>query len=169
VCSRSGFLQPLKASKKRTNAGVFFREYEAPLFYVGFFYLLLAAWTAVCVILLGSKAIKFGWPLGQLFMIAFVLAYTWYFSLGIAYKIRIDNGEVMELISVRGKKKIPAETIELVEGPRFTVIPYCFIRFRLVREKAYLFCRISDQPLHRIFHEIRRIKPNTKFKGLPVV
>jgi hypothetical protein len=162
-------LYKLKKSKNRTLTASSFGEYEAPLFFVGLFYFLLAAWTAVCVILLGTKAFKYGWPLGQLFMMAFVLAYTWYFSLGIAYKIRINRGGDLELISVRRKLSVSAETIELAEGPRFTLIPYCFIRFRLVREKAYLFCRITDEPLHRVFHAIRRIKPDLKFKGLPMV
>ena len=136
---------------------------------MGLFYVLLAAWTAVCVILLGTKTIKFGWPLGQLLMIAFVLAYTLYFSLGITYKIRIDSDGSIELISFRRKMSISVETIEMVEGPRFAVIPYCFICFRLEREKAYLFCRITDEALHRLFYAIRRAKPGIKFKGLPIV
>ena len=159
----------MKKPNKRIIADPSFCEYEAPFFYVGLFYVLLAAWTAVCVVLLGAKTIKFGWPLGQLLMIAFVLAYTWYFSLGITYKIRIDNDGSIELISFRRKMSVSVETIEMVEGPRFTVIPYCFIRFRLEREKAYLFCRITDEPLHRVFYAIRRIKSDTKFKGLPMV
>jgi hypothetical protein len=118
------------------------------------------------VFLLGSKTLRFGWPLGQLLMIAFVLAYTWYFSLGISYKITVDGQGKIELTSFRRKLTVSVEDIELVEGPRFSVIPYCFIRFRLKHEKAYLFCRITDDTLHRMFNSIRRIKPDIKFKGL---
>ncbi len=133
------------------------------------FYILLSVWTVICVILLGTKAFNIGWPLGQLLMIAFVLAYTWYFSLGIAYKIRVDREGTIELISIRRRLSASVETIEMVEGPRLTVIPYCFIRFRLEREKAYLFCRITDEALHRVFHAIRRENQGIKFKGLPMI
>lgn len=134
-----------------------------------FFYILLSVWTAVCIILLGAKAFNIGWPLGQLLMIAFVLAYTWYFSLGIAYKVRVGRDGTLDLISIRRRISIAVETIEMVEGPRFTVIPYCFIRFRLEREKAYLFCRITDEALHRVFYAIRHAKEGVKFKGLPMI
>ena len=58
-------------------------QYRAPIVFVGLFYVLLLVWTVVCVVLIGSKTLSAGWPLFQLFMIAFVLGYTWFFSLGI--------------------------------------------------------------------------------------
>jgi hypothetical protein len=61
--------------------------YQAPIVFVGLFYTLLVVWSVVCALLIGSKNIKAGWPAGQILMIAFVLVYTWYFSLGIVYKI----------------------------------------------------------------------------------
>ncbi len=136
---------------------------------MAFFYILLSVWTAVCIVLLGAKVFSIGWPIGQLLMIAFVLAYTWYFSLGISYKIRVDRDGAVELISIRRSLSVSIETIEMVEGPRLTVIPYCFIRFRLEREKAYLFCRITDEALQRVLYAIRRSKQEIKFKGLPMV
>ena len=75
--------------------------YEAPVLFAGLFYILLAVWTGICIILIGSKTVKAGWPLGQLLMIAFVFAYTWYFSLGIAYRASFDSQGDIELKSFR--------------------------------------------------------------------
>ena len=140
--------------------------YEPPILYPGFFYLLLAAWTAVCVFLLGSKALQTGWPLGQLLMIAFVLAYTWYFSLGISYKIAIDSAGTIELTSFRRKLTLNPADVSMAEGPRLAIIPFGFIRFRLEREKAYLFIRITDESLQKVLAVIRKNNPEMKFKGL---
>ena len=140
--------------------------YEPPVLYPGIFYILLVAWTVVCIVLLGSKALKTGWPIGQLLMIAFVLAYTWYFSLGVAYKISVDSEGMIELTSFRRKIIVNAGDISMAEGPRFAIIPFGFIRFRLEREKAYLFIRITDESLQKILAVIRRKNPEMKFKGL---
>jgi len=140
--------------------------YEPPVLYPGLFYFLLATWTVVCIVLLGSRALKTGWPIGQLLMIAFVLAYTWYFSLGISYKITLYPDGTIELTSFRRKITVKAGDISMAEGPRFAIIPFGFIRFRLEREKAYLFIRITDEPLQKILAVIRRKNPEIKFKGL---
>jgi len=140
--------------------------YEPPVLYPGIFYLLLAAWTVVCVFLLGSKALKTGWPLGQLLMIAFVLAYTWYFSLGISYKIVVSSEGAIELTSFRRKITVNAKDISMAEGPRFAIVPFGFIRLRLEREKAYLFIRITDESLQKVLTVIRKNNPEMKLKGL---
>lgn len=140
--------------------------YEAPILYAGIFYFMLAVWTAICVFLLGTKAIKVGWPLGQLLMIAFVLAYTWYFSMGISYKIYVDADGNIELKSFRRIIRVNAKEIEMAEGPRFAIVPFGFIRFRLQREKAYLFVLITDEALRTVLDTIRRANPEMKFKGL---
>jgi hypothetical protein len=140
--------------------------YEAPVIYPGLFYFMLAVWTVICVFLMGSKALKMGWPLGQLLMIAFVLAYTWYFSLGISYRIMVDSDGNIELTSFRRQINVNAKTIELAEGPRFAIVPFGFIRFRLEREKTYLFVLITDEALQRVLTAIRRANPEMKFKGL---
>ena len=140
--------------------------YEPPVLYSVLFYILLAAWTVVCVVLLGSKTLKTGWPLGQLLMIAFVIGYTWYFSLGISYKIRVDSDGTIELTSFRRKITVNADDISMAEGPRFAIISFGFIRFRLEREKAYLFIRITDESLQKVLTAIRKNNPEMKFKGL---
>jgi hypothetical protein len=140
--------------------------YHAPIIFVGLFYVLLLVWTAVCVVLIGSKTFKAGWPLLQLLMIAFVLGYTWFFSLGISYRISINRKGGVELTSFRRVLRIQADTISLVEGPRLALIPYSFIRFRLEREKAYLFCRITDDELQQVIKKMRSANREMKFKGL---
>ncbi len=54
----------------------------------------------------------------------------------------------------------------MVEGPRFAFLPYGFIRFRLEREKAYLFCCITDEELQRILKTMKTNNSDIKFKGL---
>jgi hypothetical protein len=140
--------------------------YQAPVIFVGLFYLLLLVWTAVCVVLIGSKTISAGWPLFQLLMIAFVLGYTWFFSLGISYRITINESGTIELTSFRRVLSIKSDAISLVEGPRLALMPYSFIRFRLEREKAYLFCRITDDELQQVLKKMRLANREMKFKGV---
>ena len=140
--------------------------YHAPIIFVGLFYVLLLVWTAVCVVLIGSKTLSAGWPLFQLLMIAFVLGYTWYFSLGIAYRISVNRKGTVELTSFRRVLHVKVDAISLVEGPRLALIPYSFIRFRLEREKAYLFCRITDDELQQVLKKMRSANREMKFKGL---
>ena len=141
-------------------------RYSASIFFVGVFYAALLIWTVLCVWLIGSKTISAGWPLGQLLMIGFVLAYTWYFSLGISYRIRVETGGNLELTSFRRVVCVNAKDISMVEGPRFAVAPYGFIRFRLEREKAYLFSCITDEELQRILKIMRKSNQDMKFKGI---
>ena len=148
-----------KRKRERTD------EYTAPLVFVALFYLVLAAWTVASIYLLGSRYLKSGWPLGQLLMIGFVLAYTWYFSMGIAYRIRMDGMGEINLISFRRVIRVRAAEIGTVEGPRFG-IPLGFVRFRLEREKGYLFSVVTDGNLQKVLLAIRRENPGVKFKYL---
>ncbi len=152
--------------KKKAGSPQKYEPYQAPVFFVGLFYVLLLVWTVVCVVMIGSKAIQAGWPLFQLFMIAFVLGYTWYFSLGISYKLLAVDGREIELTSFRRVIRVNAEKVAMVEGPRFAIIPYGFIRFRLEREKAYLFCCITDSMLRKNLLRLRSSNPEMKFRGL---
>jgi hypothetical protein len=105
-------------------------------------------------------------PLAELAMIAFVLAYTWYFSLGISYEVRLgDQGDV-EMRSFRRVLKIPLEDLSVVEGPRFAVLPYGFLRFRLAREKAYVFCHITSDDLRRLLSTMKRVNKKLEMKGI---
>jgi len=141
-------------------------RYQAPLTFVGLFYTALVGWTVVCVWLIGSKTLSAGWPLGQLLMIGFVLAYTWYFSLGISYEISTENGDTIVMNSFRRVLSLNARDISVVEGPRLALIPYSLIRFRLKREKDYLFACITDDEIQRILKIMQKNNPEIKLKGL---
>ncbi len=140
--------------------------YQAPIIFVGLFYMLLLVWTVVCVVMIGSKTLRAGWPLFQLLMIAFVLGYTWFFSLGISYRVSINEKGTIEFTSFRRVLSFKADAVSLVEGPRLAFMPYSFIRFRLEREKAYLFCRITDDQLQQVLKKMRLTNREMKFKGV---
>jgi hypothetical protein len=138
--------------------------YQAPLLYVAIFYVLLAAWALVCVTSLGLSLNKWGvGNLFQVFMIAFVLFMTCYFSVAISYRIEVGDEGSIQLTSFRRIIKTCAEEIPLIEGPHF---PIGFIRFRLEREKAYLFCLVNNESLKKVLSVIRAANPHIKLKGL---
>jgi hypothetical protein len=134
--------------------------YQAPTIYVALFYLLLVAWTVISVLYLGSK----GWISWiQLFMVAFIFVMTWYFSLGISYKVGINDDGKLELFSFRRLISTHSTKIAIVEGPH---LPLGFIRFRLEREKAYLFGVPRNRDLQQVLSVIRKTNPDIKFKNL---
>ena len=138
--------------------------YRAPMIFVATFYFLLAVWTLVCVSLIALKASQWGWAnLSTLFMIAFILVYTWYFSAAISYQIMAREDGWIQLTSFRRTIEADAGKIRLVEGPR---LPVGFLRLRLEREKAYIFCVIRDEAFKRIVSVIRSANPDAKFKSL---
>ena len=127
---------------------------------------ILFSWTVVSLVFLWPKARAGTLSIAQTLMIAFVLAYTWYFSLGISYRIRIRDEGHLEMTSMRRVLTVPLKDIATVEGPRFAFLPYSFLRFRLEREKAYLFCRITDERLAEVLGVVRRGNKEIAFKGL---
>ena len=138
--------------------------YQAPILYVAIFYVLLAAWVFVCVTSLGASLNKWGMGnLFQLFMIGFVMFMTCYFSVAISYRIEVGDKGSIQLTSFRRIIKTRAEEIPLVEGPHF---PIGFIRFRLEREKAYLFCLVNNESLKKVLSVIRAANPHMELKGL---
>ncbi len=138
--------------------------YQAPALFVGIFYLLLAAWVVVCLVFINSIFNEFGLAgLYRLIMISFILCYMCYFAAAISYKIEVwDEGHI-RLTSFRRTIETHAEEIPIVEGPHF---PLGFIRFRLEREKAYLFCLKNNEFLKKILSVIRNTNPDINFKNL---
>jgi len=138
--------------------------YQAPMIYMILFYSFVSAWTIVSALFLGVKYGQSGKAdLIQLLMIAFILGMTWYFSLGIFYRIRIEEDGNIELTSFRRIIRTHPQKVNLVEGPLF---PVGFVRFRLEREKAYLFCMAKSEALGKVLSIIREKNPNIKFKSL---
>jgi hypothetical protein len=140
--------------------------YRAPAVFVGVFYGFLLVWTVVSLYFLWPKALRGGVPVVQLAMIAFVLAYTWYFSLGISYEVRMEDQMDMKIKSFRRVLEIPLGDIAAIEGPRFAVLPYGFLRFRLVREKAYVFCQFTSEDLNHLLALIQRANKKVEMKGV---
>ena len=134
--------------------------YQAPTIYVGLFYLLLLGWTVISVFIMGAK----GWiNWAQLFMVAFIFVMTWYFSLGVSYKVEINEDGKLELFSFRRLISTHSTKIAMVEGP---YLPLGFIRFRLEREKAYLFGIPRNRDLQEVLSVIRKTNPDVRFKNL---
>jgi hypothetical protein len=98
-----------------------------------------------------------------LFVIAFILVFTWYFSLRISYQILLDGDGTIWLKSFRRVIRTRSLDIQMVEGPH---LPIGFIRFRLEREKAYLFCVVNDKDLQAVLSLIRKFNPDAGFKNV---
>jgi hypothetical protein len=103
--------------------------------------------------------------LTQWFMIAFILVYAWYFSLGIYYRISVDDNGEIQLTSLRKITEVHARQIETIEDLRLGS-PIGFIMFRLEREKDYLFFVVTDSDLQQVQKIIRRANPDMKLKSL---
>lgn len=140
--------------------------YHSPIIFMGSFYLVLLVWTGICLLLMGSIEFAFGWPLVRMVMIAFVMVYTWYFSLAISYKIGITERGDIELTSFRRVIRVNAEVIGMVEGPKWAIIPYGFVRFRLEREKAYIFGCITDADFEQYMQIMKAANPEMVVKGM---
>ena len=140
--------------------------YHSPIIFMGIFYLILVIWTGICLLLMGSIEFSFGWPLARLGMIGFVMVYTWYFSLAISYKIGITESGDIQLTSFSRVVRVNAEVIGMVEGPKWALIPYGFVRFRLEREKAYIFCCITDADFQQFMQIMKDINPEMVLKGV---
>jgi len=141
--------------------------YQSPIIYIGIFYGALVVWTIICILIIGFKVAQSEWGnLFQLFMIAFIIAMTWYFSMGISYRVNVEEDGTVELMSFRRILKTHSRKMELIEGPH---LPIGFIRFRLEREKAYLFCVVKNRELQKILLAIRKANPDIKFKNLRII
>ena len=140
--------------------------YQSPVLFVGIFFGLLIAWTIICLLLIGSIGFSAGWPLARALMIAFIMAYSWYFALAISYKIRISADGDIELTSFRRVVRVQVEVIGMVEGPKWALIKYGFIRFRLEREKAYMYACITDERIQEVLKILREVNEDVVFKGL---
>jgi len=140
--------------------------YHSPTVFMGIFYIALLVWTGICLLLMGSIEFAFGWPLARMVMIAFVMVYTWYFSLAISYKIGITERGDIELTSFRRVVRVNAEVIGMVEGPKWAIMPYGFVRFRLEREKAYIFGCITDAGFEQYMQIMKAANPEMVIKGI---
>ena len=138
------------------------KSYQAPAVFVAAFYLFLIAWTCVAALFLVGKASRS--EIGdilQLIMIIGVLCFTWYFSLGIFYRIRLEPDGRILLAGARRALTLQPRDIEAIEGP---FLPIGFIRFKSGRERFYLLCSVRNANLHAILKRIGQINPGIHFK-----
>jgi len=135
--------------------------YQAPWSFVASFYLLMVTWTLISGILILSKVSTLSVTL--LGMIGLFMAYTWYFALGICYRIKIEEDRAVRMTSLRRTLCAPSEKIEAVEGPPFPLW-IGFIRFRVDREKVYLFFVRKPNVFCPILSFIRMANPEVRFR-----
>jgi hypothetical protein len=136
--------------------------YQAPTPLVVVFYVMLLIWSVISISLIQAlleQETRVGnYPL---FMIGFILFYMWYFSLGISYRVEFrDNGEI-QLKSLRRTIRTIAGGITVIELPRMGL---GFIRFRLKREKAYLFGLAHNVVLQTVLAAIKKANSDITIK-----
>ncbi|MCU0595239.1 MAG: hypothetical protein MUC98_07240 [Desulfobacterota bacterium] len=138
------------------------RDYQAPSAVVAAFYFFLMAWTCVSVLFLIARISRSEISdVLQVLMITGILCFTWYFSLGLFYRIRMEGDGTVFLAGVRKTAKVHPREIEAVEGP---FLPLGFVRLKSKGEKHYLLCWVRDEDLLAILKRIGEINPGIDFK-----
>ncbi len=134
--------------------------YRAPRIFVVLFYILLVIWTIFSIVFLGMK----GWMNWiQILIVGFIFVITWYFSVNISYRIDLGGDGNIQLTSFRTILQTHPRKIEMIEGPH---LPIGFVRFKLEREKVYLFCISGSRALKRILSEIRSWNPDIRVRNI---
>jgi hypothetical protein len=137
-------------------------SYQAPRALVAAFYLLLIAWTAVSILFLSAKAARpeltdaLQWA-----MIAAIFGFTWYFSLGLFYRISLAPDDRLQLKGVRRGLTVHPREIETIEGP---YLPIGFVRFKLRTGRLYLLCQVRNADLQAILKRMSEINSDVQFK-----
>ena len=136
------------------------QAFQAPTVYVVLFYFLLLAWTAVSLPMIYVKFRTIGFQSVWIYasMIAFVYAYTWFWSLGIFYRISLNGEGRVTLKSLRRELQVSAKQIATIEGSRFPR-GFGFVKLKLPRESGYLFCLSMTRELEAILRGIRKNNP----------
>ena len=134
--------------------------FQSPTAYVVLFYLLLLAWTVGTLPVVYVKFRTVGFQSVWIYasMIGFVYAYTWFWSLGIFYRISLDREGGVVLKSLRRELKVSVKQIAAIEGSRFPR-GFGFVRMKLPRESGYLFCLRMTGDLEAILQGIRKKNP----------
>lgn len=139
------------------------RIYQAPALFIGVFFGLLAVWTVATAPFLVRRfqqgVLREDWL--YWFMIGFFYLFTWFWSLGLFYRIALAADGRIRMRSLRRTLEISAQQVYTIEGSRFSG-GFGFIRFKLSRESAYLFCSRRDDEIDKILREIQRINPLVK-------
>lgn len=138
------------------------KVYQAPTAMVAAFYAILLVWSVICISVINTILEKKGTSgIFPLFIIGFILFCMWYFSLAISFRLEVRADGEIRLRSLRRTIRTNAEGIDLVEFPRAGL---GFIRFRLKREKAYLFCLTHNAVLKAVLSAIKSANSDMVFK-----
>jgi energy-coupling factor transporter transmembrane protein EcfT len=138
------------------------RSYQAPGALVAAFYLLLVAWTCVSILFLSAKAVRSELTdVLQWVMLAAIFGFTWYFSLGLFYRVSLAPDDSLYLKGVRRGLTVHPREIETVEGP---YLPIGFVRFKAGKERLYLLCQVRNADLQAILKRMGEINPQVVFK-----
>jgi hypothetical protein len=136
-------------------------EFRAPAGYPAFFYLLLLAWTAGSLPLVYQKfqtGMFFGSQWLYAGMVAFVYVFTWFWSLGIFYRISLDSEGMLTMKSIRRELQVSVKQVSRVEGSRLPN-SFGFLRVKLPKESAYIFCLRKTDELEAVLQGIKRLNP----------
>lgn len=139
------------------------RIYQAPALFIAVFFGLLAIWTVgtapLLILRFQQGVFREDWL--YWFMIVFFYLFTWFWSLGLFHRVALDADGRIQMRSLRRTLEISAQQVHAIEGSRLFG-GFGFIRFKLFRESAYLFCHRRDSEIDEILREIRRINPLVK-------
>lgn len=136
-------------------------EFSVPPAYAVVFYLLLLAWTLLSVPLVWNKfqaiertqtVVIYG------AMVAFVFFYTWFWSLGIFYRIAMDGEGNVTMKSIRRELRVSAMLITQAEGSKFPN-SFGFIKLKLPKERAYIFCLRKTPAVEELLRGMKRVNP----------
>ena len=134
--------------------------FQAPMAYVVLVSLLLLVWTLGTLPLIYLKFRQGGFQGDWVYaaMIGFFYFYTWFWSLGLFYRIALDGEGRVFLRSLRRNLEVTAKQIHTIEGSRFPG-RFGFMKMKFPRESGYLFCIGKSRELEEILLGIRKINP----------
>jgi hypothetical protein len=136
------------------------KVFQASAPFVALFYGVLLLWTVGTIPLIYMKFQQGGFLGDWVYaaMIGFFYLYTWFWSLGLFYRIALDSEGRVVLRSLRRSLEIPAKQIRTIEGSRFPG-GFGFMKMKLPRESGYLFCHGKNRELEEIVLRIRKMNP----------
>lgn len=134
-------------------------EFKASRTFVTIFYALLFTWTVISVLLLISRFSQFNNLL--LGMMTFIIIMTCYWSLGIVYKIVLEEDNIVRMRSLRKDTIFRIDEFKKIEGPP-SRISFGFIRFRVDHDTIYSFFD-SSASLKNILRTVKNNNTDTYF------
>ena len=141
-------------------------SYTAPLVFMTSFYIILFFWAILCASFFYIKLDGISWPIRQWAIIMGIVLITLFFSSGIYYRISINSDGKIILKSFRKAVCISAEDIQVAEGPPFGVFGAGFLRLKLPKEKAFMFCMFGNKVFREVISVMKKTNPYIHFKWL---